>query len=220
MEKTIKEIENKAKEYFKGSDGCHDWSHVERVRDLSLKIGKKEKANLNILTIASLLHDIGRKEETIKKGKACHAEIGKKIAESILKKYNNISEEDKNNILHCIITHRFRNNNRPETIEAKVLFDSDKLDSIGAIGLARVFAFAGGEGGSGYLYTGNEKEIASLKEDRAYTEDDSAMLEYEIKLKRIKNLLMTKTGREIAKSRDDFMKVFVKRFWEEVKGKK
>jgi len=218
MEKTIKEIENKAKEYFKGSDGCHDWSHVERVRDLSLKIGKKEKANLNILTIASLLHDIGRKEETIKKGKACHAEIGKKIAESILKKYNNISEEDKNNILHCIITHRFRNNNRPETIEAKVLFDSDKLDSIGAIGLARVFAFAGGVGGSGCLYTGKETSLS--KKDRAYTKEDSAILEYEFKLKKIKDLLMTKTGREIAKSRDDFMKVFVKRFWEEVKGKK
>ncbi|HHX58843.1 MAG TPA: HD domain-containing protein [Candidatus Moranbacteria bacterium] len=59
----IKKIEKEAREFFVGSNGCHDWSHVERVRNLALTIGKKEKADLQILEIAALLHDIARKDE-------------------------------------------------------------------------------------------------------------------------------------------------------------
>ena len=70
IEQKIKEkIRDKAKIFFKNASGCHDWTHVERVTKLALKIGKKEKADLDILEIASLLHDIGRKEEMKNKGK-------------------------------------------------------------------------------------------------------------------------------------------------------
>ncbi len=89
------------------------------------------------------------------KGKICHAEKGVSLAQDILEEYN-IDKKDVENILHCIITHRFRNNHAPETIEAKILFDADKLDSIGAVGIARDFLFAGNSG-SNCLYTGNEK---------------------------------------------------------------
>lgn len=214
MKKIIIEIENKAKKYFEGADGCHDWRHVERVRNLSLKIGKKEKANLNILEIASLLHDICRREDN---GSFCHAEKGREEAEKILENYDTIKKEDKENILHCILTHRFRNNNVPETIEARVLFDADKLDSIGAIGLSRAFLFAGSSGAK-HLYTGNEKEIAKVGKDMSFTKEDTAILEYEFKLKKVKDMMMTKTGKEIAKNRHSYMKDFIKRFWEEVKG--
>ncbi|MDD3386760.1 MAG: HD domain-containing protein [Candidatus Pacebacteria bacterium] len=214
----IKKIEKEAKKYFESSSGCHDWSHVERVKKLALLIGKKEKADLFVLEIASLLHDIKRKEEMELKGSFCHAIEGEKEAKKILDKYD-ISDEQKKNICHCIRTHRYRNNDMPETIEAKVLFDADKLDSIGAIGLARAFLFAGSSG-SCNLYTNNEKKIAKLKKDMSFTKEDSAILEYEIKLKKIKNEMMTKTGKEMAKDRHNYMVEFIKRFWIEVKGKK
>jgi len=222
--KQVKKIEEVAKKYFKDVSGCHDWTHVERVRNLALIIGKKEKASLKVLEIATVLHDIGRKEEAKNKGvkkcgnKYCHAEEGAKEAEKVLKKYN-FKKSEFENILHCIETHRFRNNNEPRTIEAKVLFDADKLDSIGAVGVARDFLFAGGLG-SKTLYTGNEKKLAKSKKDYSYTEEDSSILEYEIKLKHIKNKMLTVAGKKIAKERHKFMQSFFKRFWQEVSGKK
>ena len=217
ISKNIKEkIKKEAIEFFKGSSGCHDWTHVERVTVLALKIGKKEKADLDVLEVAALLHDIGRREEMKRKGAFCHAEKGAEMARPILKKYK-VSDTDIENIVHCIITHRHRNNHKPETIEAKVLFDADKLDSLGAVGVARDFLFAGYVG-SDRLYTGNEKKLVKQDKDFAYTNEDSALLEYEIKLKKLKNQMLTKTGKEIAKERDDFMKLYFKRFWKEVKG--
>ena len=213
-ERIISQIEEEAKKYFKNANGCHDWSHVERVRMLALKLGKKEGANLQILEIAALLHDIGRKQEMKSKGNFCHAEIGVKKAEMILKKYkfnNQITE----NILHCILTHRYRNNNIPKTIEAKVLFDADKIDSIGAVGIARNFLFAGNSG-SNMLYTGNEQCLAKRGKNYSYTKEDSCLLEYEVRLKYIKNKLLTKSGKEISKDRDKFTKEFFKRFKDEI----
>ncbi len=215
---TIKKIELEAKKFFKKASGCHDWTHIERVRNLALKIGKKEKANLNVLEISALLHDIGRSEEMKKKGKFCHAEKGAELAKIILEKYK-ITEIDKKNILHCIISHRYRNAYVPETIEAKVLFDADKLDSIGAVGIGRNFLFAG-NCGSKILYSGREKKIVKSGKAReyAYTKDDSAILEYEFKLKYVKNKMTTKTGKKIAKKRHDFMVKFHERFEKEISG--
>lgn len=211
----IKQIEIEAKKFFVGASGCHDWTHVERVYNLAMNIGKQEKADLSVLAIACLLHDIGRKEEMKSRGKFCHAEKGAELADKILHRYK-IDQNSLDNILHCIISHRYRNNNIPKTIEAKVLFDADKLDSIGAIGVGRDFLFAGYLGHA--LYTGNEKKLAKSKEDFSYTIDDTAILEYEFKLKNVKNKILTKTGKMVAKNRHDFMVAYFKRFWQEVKG--
>jgi uncharacterized protein len=214
----INKIEVEARSYFVGASGCHDWSHVERVKNLALHIGKQEKADLHIIEIASLLHDIGRKEEMKTKGLFCHAEAGAKTARILLKKYSLVDEQIEN-IVHCIESHRFRNSYIPNTIEAKILYDADKLDSIGAIGVARDFLFAG-NAGSNCLYTGNEKKLAKSKKDYSYTKEDSALLEYEINLKHVKDKIVTNTGKEIAEERHEFMKNFFVRFWQEVDGKK
>ena len=212
----IGKIEKEANKFFVGARGCHDWTHVERVKNLAFHIGKKEKANLSILEIATLLHDIGRKEEMKNKGLFCHAEKGAQLAKNILKKYK-ISDEDIKNITHCIESHRYRNDKIPKTIEAKILYDADKIDSIGAIGLARAFVFAGGLG-SGNIYTGNEKKLAKTGKNYNFSKEDSALLEYEVKLKYIKNKVLTKEGKRIAKERHEFMKKFVDRFYKEIKG--
>ena len=214
----IKKIEKEAKKFFKGASGCHDWSHVERVVNLAKKIAKKEKADVRIIEVAAYLHDIGRKNEMQKKGKFCHAENGAVIAKEILKKYS-LEEKIVDNILHCIISHRFRNSHVPQTIEAKCLYDADKLDSIGAIGITRTCLFAG-NAGSNTIYTGREKQLALQSKDYSYTCEDSAYLEYEVKLKHVKNKILTKTGKKIAENRHQYMKEFFQRMWDEVEGKK
>ncbi|MFA7209074.1 MAG: HD domain-containing protein [Parcubacteria group bacterium] len=212
----ISKIETEAKKYFVGASGCHDWTHVERVRALALHIGKKEKADLFIVEAAALLHDIGRKEEMANKGKICHAEKGAEISKDILKKYK-LSQDQIENIFHCIQAHRSRNSHIPTTLEAKVIFDADKIDSIGAIGAARAFLFAG-SAGSNNLYTGNEKRLADDGKDYSYTREDSSLLEYYKKLRFIYKKILTKEGKKIAKGRQEFMHGFFKRFNQEIKG--
>jgi uncharacterized protein len=212
----IKKIEAEAKKFFVGASGCHDWTHVDRVRNLALHIGKKEKANLFILEIAALLHDIGRKGEIKSKGNFCHAVFGGEMARKILPKHG-LSKDEIENIIHSIQAHRHRNEHIPNTIEAKVLFDADKLDSIGAVGVARDFLFAG-NAGSNNLYTGNEKSLASGKKDYSYTKEDSALLEYYIKLRFIYKKMTTNEGKKIAKERQKFMNDFFARFDKEIKG--
>jgi len=224
-QKDISAIGIIAQKYFKGSSGCHDWSHIERVMKLALKIGKQEKADLKIIQVAVLLHDIGRKFEMTHKGqkdgvKICHAIESKREAQKILKKFKKITQTEKENILHSVEAHRSRNALIPKTLEAKVVFDADKLDTMGAIGIGRIFLFAGSTS-AGILYTGKEKEHAKDEFDKhAYTDKDTAPLEYEIKLKHLKNKIMTNSGKEIAKGRDKFMKDFFDNFWKEVDGKK
>ncbi|MGA2417776.1 MAG: HD domain-containing protein [Candidatus Staskawiczbacteria bacterium] len=213
--KIIEEVKEKAKEYFVGASGCHDWSHVERVYNLALRIAKKEKADINVIKLAAYLHDIGRREEMQSKGKICHAEKGVELAERILEKYD-LDKEVKENILHCILSHRYRNNHEPKTIEAKILFDADKLDSIGAIGIGRDFFFAGNIGS--VLYSGKEKKLAENAREFSYTKEDSALLEYYFKLIKVKSKILTKSGKEIAKERHEYMVNFFKKFESEIKG--
>ncbi len=215
--KIIRQIKEDAKRYFVGASGCHDWTHIERVRNLALSIGKKEKAQKDILEVAVYLHDIGRKKEMNEKGLFCHAEHGADEAKKILEKYG-LSKDVIDNITHCIRSHRYRNRNIPQTIEAKVLYDSDKLDSIGAVGIARAFLFAG-MAGSKTLYTGNEKKLARRKKDYSYTKEDSTFLEYEIKLKYIKDKMLTKSGKKMAIERHKYMKEYFERFEREIKAK-
>lgn len=217
INKTTKEkIRIYAQAFFKNASGCHDWTHVERVTKLALKIGKIERADLDVLEVAAILHDIGRREEMKSKGRFCHAEKGAELAKVILEKLK-IDKQDIDNVCHCIISHRNRNNHEPKTIEAKVLFDADKLDSIGAVGVARDFLFAG-YAGSKTLYTGNEKKLSKQNKDYAYSKEDSAILEYEVMLKKVKNKMKTKAGKKIAQERHVFMQDFFERFWKEVKG--
>jgi uncharacterized protein len=211
----INEVKEKAKKFFIGASGCHDWTHTERVYNLAVRIGKKEKADIGVVKLSAYLHDIGRKEEMESKGKICHAERGVELAEKILSSYD-LDKEIVENIKHCVLSHRYRNNYIPSTIEAKVLFDADKLDSIGAIGIGRDFLFAG------YLrnplYVGNEKKLVESGKNYSYSKGDTALLEYYFKLKRVLPKISTKTGKQIAKARHDYMVDFFKRFEKEVKG--
>ena len=203
---------------------AHNLDHVFRVYNLCLLLAKYEKdVDLEILIPSALLHDIARVEESRDKtGEIDHAVLGSVIAEEILR--NLEYEEDKiEKIKHCIIAHRFRTGNEPNSIEAKILFDSDKLDAIGASGIARTFMLSGqfgqrltvNESLNDYLKS-NTVENGRLKDVSEHT----PFIEYEVKFKKIPDKLYTQKAKEIGKERLNFMKVYFDRLKLEIDGMK
>jgi len=204
-------IKNEVKNKLAGINSCHELEHTERVYNLAMHIGKKEGADLEILGLAAILHDIARKEEDKSSGQIDHAKIGAQLAAQILQKHN-FPKEKIAAVSHCIQAHRFRNNIIPESKEAKILFDSDKLDSIGAIGIGRAFSFAGHLGAK--VHNAN----IDLKNTKEYSVDDTAYREYMVKLRYLKDKMLTQEGRRIAAERHNFMEQFFERLNKEVNG--
>ena len=117
-------------------DSAHDGEHVRRVLYLALEIAEAEPAaDRDVLIAACLLHDIGR-EEQFRDPSLCHARVGAEKAYRFLRG-RGFPEDFSAHVRDCVRTHRFRSSDPPESIEAKILFDADKLDVTGAIGMAR-----------------------------------------------------------------------------------
>ena len=206
-------VKKMAHNHFQGARGSHNWDHTLRVYRLCKRIGTAEGADLDVLLIAAYLHDIGRSSQDYSNGAVCHAEEGARMAGSILAKLV-LSEARKKNILHCIRSHRFRGDHQPQTREAKVLFDADKLDAIGAVGVARAFLFAGEVGAR--LHNGE----ARIEDTRPYSIDDTGYREFKLKLCKIKDRMQTQEGLKLAEERHAYMEDFFKRFIEENEGKR
>lgn len=211
MVSVIEEIKAFVKECFAHAPGSHDWYHVKRVRNLCMHICEVEGADKLVLEIAAYLHDIGRPYQDKSKGTVCHAEKGAEMARSLLEEYP-LSEERKENIVHCIRSHRFRGRHVPKTLEAKILFDADKIDSIGAIGIGRAFLFAGEVGA-----VLHKSEVDPVNTE-PYTEEDTGYREFRLKLSKIKDRLLTREGMRIAMDRHAFMELFFERFLQEHEG--
>lgn len=202
----------RAIEHFKDAKGSHDFEHTLRVIRLCERIGPAEKAEMTVLLIAAALHDIGRCRQDRSNGKICHAQEGAKMTGSIIHDLA-LSDAQKQNIIHCVATHRFRGNNIPQTIEAKVLFDADKIDAIGAVGIARAYLFAGELGAKLHNPDYN------IHDAKAYSGNDTGYREYKVKLCKIKKRILTGEGKKIARDRHDFMVGFFSRFILEYEGK-
>ncbi len=211
MQNTIESIRDFARNHFADAKYSHDWEHTERVYRLCMHIGRVEGADLEILAIAAYLHDIGRAIQDRSKGTLCHAEQGARIADGILEKYP-MPPEKKENIIHCIISHRYRNSHHPQSLEAKVLFDADKLDAIGAVGIARAYLFAGEVGA--VLHNPDMDPLTA----KPYSRDDTGYREYLVKLSKIKDRMLTPEGRHMAQERHAFMEEFFSRFLKEFEG--
>jgi len=210
-EELFKRTKEEAQRFFRRARGSHDWDHNERVLRLCLRIGKKEKADLEILKLAALLHDIGRAKEDQSNGKICHSKAGTEMAQKILETHG-VEKKKIDRIIHCIQTHRFRKKSVPTSKEAKILFDADKLDSIGAVGIGRAFLFAGEIGARLH-----NKDV-DIRKTKPYTKEDTAYREYLVKLSRIKDRIFTKEGKRIAQERHKFMVEFFDRLNKETDG--
>lgn len=196
---------------MKESNSSHGWDHVERVTAMAIHLATAEKADIFIVTTASLLHDIAREDENRKNGGICHAEHGGEEAHDFLSGIG-LDSDRTLQVTRCIREHRFRNDLKPSTIESKVLYDADKLDSIGAIGIGRAFLFSGEVGARLH----NPDIDISVTE--AYSHEDTAYREYIVKLQHIKDSLLTHEGKRLAQERTGFMKDFFDRLQLEATG--
>ena len=122
-------------------DSAHDAEHIYRVLNHALTLAENYEVNTDILVAACLLHDIGRPAQFADPSK-CHAKVGSQMAYQFLKGLG-WPEEECRKVEHCVLTHRFTESAQPETIEAKILFDADKLDVNGALGIARTLQYEG-----------------------------------------------------------------------------
>lgn len=207
------------------SSSHHDIEHIERVYNLCLHLAKYESdVDLEILKTAALLHDIARfKEFQDKTGKIEHAALGAEMAEEVLKTLG-YSKEKIEQVKHCIIVHRYRRNRKPKTVEAMILFDADKLDALGAVGVARAFMMAGHYNQKIYSNVSiaeylrdnvlGGKPEGGLKDVSKHTPN----IEYELKLKNIPERLYTPKAKAIAKERLQFMENFFERLKTEISG--
>jgi len=207
----VARVREEAGAFFRSARGSYDWDHTERVRRLALRIGRKERADLGVLELAALLHDIGSEEEDRSHGRICHGRSGAALAKTILEN-RGCEPATVRAVVHAIRTHRFRKGGAPRTLEARVLFDSDKLDSIGAVGVGRAFLFAGEIGARLH-----DKEI-DVRKTKPYTRDDTAYREYLVKLGRVRDRMTTGEGRRIAAERHRYMAAFFDRLNKETDG--
>jgi uncharacterized protein len=210
----VRAVERAARTAFAREKGSHDFGHVERVLALCERVRRKEGGDPLVLSLAALLHDMGRLERYRRsiplRG---HGRRGAIVARRTLARYH-VEPRVIEAVVHCIEAHSFRSGVHPETIEAKILFDADKLDSIGAIGVGRAFLFAGEIGAIAHNATGTD-----VLRTKPLSRDDTAYREYLVKLRYIKDRMQTREGRRLARARHAFMKSFFVRLLRETAGR-
>ncbi|VVB77736.1 Ribonuclease Y [uncultured archaeon] len=210
-EKFFEELEEKIQPYFE-EGGSHAYDHTKRVCNLALKIGKKEKADLDILKAAALLHDISRKKEDNNEIE-CHAEHGAEMAEKILKEMN-FPPEKIINVKHSIKVHRHSKKLKAETKEAQIIQDADRLDALGAITIARMFSTGGKTNRPLY-----KPGIPFGKVHKGYYSESTIHGFYAKILKITPESFNTSEAKTIAKERYKFVEEFIDRFLKEWDGK-
>lgn len=204
-------IVSKTKEYVKskleGEGTGHDWWHILRVYKTSIYIGKKENANLFLVGLAALLHDIA--DWKFNDG---NSNIGPKLSREWLESLG-VDGYIIDKVTEIIRTMSFKGgitNSKQETIEGKIVQDADRLDAIGAIGIARTFAYGGFK--ERELYNPNIKP-QQYKDFEQYKKNVSTTINhfYE-KLLLLKNLMNTESGKSMAKERHEFMENYLDQF--------
>lgn len=190
-------------------DGAHDSEHIYRVLNYALDISEKYTVDTDVLTASALLHDIGRAAQ-FKNPALDHAAVGSEMAYDFLIK-SGWDADKAEHVKKCISTHRYRKNNEPESTEAKILFDADKLDVTGAVGIARTLAYIGIVGEPLYSIDDNGQILDGTKES-----EPSFFQEYNFKLKNIYDGFYTERAKEIAAERKESARLFYEALLKEV----
>lgn len=203
-----------AREWYDPSDPVHGWDHVVRVLHLAERLGVELGADLEILRAAALLHDASGAAPTEPGGRAAHevdsAEFARRILEAESWPPDRIDA-----VADCIRSHRFRGRERPETLEAKILFDADKLDVMGAFGAARTIGYAVQAGTP--IYAEPSPRFLSTGALEA-GEQHSAYHEYLFKLRRVRERLQTEPGRRLGETRHRALTAFFDQLAAEARG--
>lgn len=194
-------------------DSAHDMQHVRRVLNNAIEIADAEEhVNMDVLLAAALLHDIGRADEKHDPS-VDHAVTGSERAYQLLKDMS-FTDCFAEHVRQCIRTHRFRRNDPPTSMEAKILFDADKLDVCGAVGIARTLMYSGEHHRPIYTAAANGDVL-----DGAGDAEDSFFREYRFKLEGMYDRFLTKRGAELAVGRQQAARDFYQALLAEVRRK-
>lgn len=195
----IHEAKQEAWAFFAHTDPAHDYWHTERVAALAGDIAEKEGADPDICILAAWLHDIGD-EKLLEEGEDGEEKITRWLER------NEAEEELQQHVMQIVSSISFRHHKEraPETLEGKVVQDADRLDALGAIGIARTFA-----------YTGHIHQPLHDPRPEYRNERNSAIQHFFDKLLRLKGMMNTGTGLEIATKRQRFMVSYLEEFYSE-----
>lgn len=206
-----------ARALYEETDSAHDFDHVLRVTRMAERLARAEGADEDVVRAAALLHDIARHAEDVIAGQGTpapdHAETAAEDARAYLIG-RGADERFAERVAEAIRAHRFRGSVQPASLEAQILFDADKLDSIGAIGVARAYAVTGRLNQK--LFTEPDPASVATRDDRR--PDRSPVDEFHVKLKQLRGRLSTETARQIAEGRHAYMVEFFEELRREVYG--
>ncbi len=211
IEKTIKFV----KKSLENAEGGHDWFHIERVLNNSRLIAKGEKADLQIVELGALLHDIADS-----KFHGGDETVGPKVASEFLRSQA-VSEDIIDHVIKIIENISFKGGNVDQkftSAELDIVQDADRLDALGAIGIARAFNYGGYKGRALYDPEIEPKLDMSKEEYKASTAP--TINHFYEKLLLLKNRMNTETGKKIAAERHQFMGLYLEQFYGEWKGEK
>ncbi|MFN7043906.1 MAG: HD domain-containing protein [Flavobacterium sp.] len=201
------------KEKLQDAEGGHDWFHVERVYNNALLIADEEICDLEVVKLATLLHDIA--DSKFHNG---DESIGPKIAREFLVSQS-VAEEKINHIVDIIENMSFKGGNFEKQFHSKeleIVQDADRLDAIGAIGIARTFNYGGFKNRP--LYNPNIQPNLNMSKEEYKNSESPTLNHFYEKLLLLKDKMNTETGKKIAQKRHDFMVTFLSQFYAEWDG--
>ncbi len=206
----LSDVYAEVQQRFEGfDDPAHGWEHIRRVYTLALHIARQENADLFIVSMAALMHDLGRLSDDKTKH---HADLSVLSAIEMLSAYH-VTPDTQEAILHAIAAHSFSLGIEPRTLEAKVLRDADRLDSLGAIGILR-WAITGAIQRTSQTQSYHPDDPFAAwhtPDDRRYMLDH-----FFTKLLKLSNSMSTQTGRALAQQRTAFMHSYLDEFRREL----
>lgn len=207
--------DEQARALYVTGDAAHDFDHVLRVTRMAVRIAAAEGADVAVVRLAALLHDAPVSAQTVAERRGAHHLAAAQYAGELLSG-RGLDESRVANIVHCIEAHRFRDRSiTPATLEARCLYDADKLDSIGAIGVARAFAYGGAHGSRLWSEPWRDAPPDSAMPQGA---DYTPVHEFVYKLGRLQATLYTATARAVAAERHQFMCLFYDQLDAEMQG--
>ena len=201
---------NFVKEKLEGAEAGHDWFHIERVWKLSKKIAEKEGGNLEVIELSALLHDIA--DPKFHNGDET---LALKISQNFLEEIH-VEGELIEQVMFVIKNISFKNRaEAPENppLELQIVQDADRLDAIGAIGIARTFNFGGFK--NNLMYHPEIKPNLGMNKEEYKKSNGTTINHFYEKLLLLKDLMNTETAKKIASERHDFMLQFLDEFYKE-----
>lgn len=215
QEDILNELKSEIREEFFGEATGHDWFHIERVCSNAQHIAQYEKADLFIVTLGALLHDISDHKFVEDADN-----VARKRVQEILEA-KGVEQGVIDEVHHIVQNCSFKGGvgeNKMNSLEGLIVQDADRIDAIGAIGVARTFAFGGKVGNP--IYDPNVKPT-DFKSAEEYVKNRTHTINhfYE-KLLKLKDGMNTETGKKMARERHQFMEDFLQQFYAEWEGKR